>query len=110
MEENVRKELEALEVMVLNWKANYLQYATPDGGNDYLLEEFHEEISTYMSPYVRRLFQCQYITAEQAEKFLNQMYDQVEDLRRAIQDLENPPAKPGVLRTLIGKTKGVWRE
>lgn len=110
MEENVRKELDALEAMVLNWKANYLQYATPDGNNEFLLEEFHEEITTYMSPYIRRLFQCEYITAEQAEKFLNHLYDQVEELRQEIKDLETPPMKPGLWRTVISKTVGIWRE
>jgi len=90
MEENVRKELDALEQMVLNWKRNYLEYATPEGNNDFLLEEFHEEISTYMSPYLRRLFQCEYITPQEAEGFLNQCYGQVDDLRRLIQELETP--------------------
>ena len=57
MQENVRKELDALEEMLLNWKASYLGFATPEGGNDFLVEDFQEEITTYISPYVRRLFQ-----------------------------------------------------
>ena len=49
-------------MMVRNWKSNYLEYATPEGNNDFLLEEFQEEITTYMSPYLRRLYQCEYLT------------------------------------------------
>ncbi|MEW6386666.1 MAG: hypothetical protein AB1491_04020 [Thermodesulfobacteriota bacterium] len=107
MEDNVRQELDTLEQMVLNWKANYLGFATPEGNNDFLVEEFQEEITTYMSPYLRRLFQCEYLTAQEAEQFLNQCYDQVDDLRRLIQELEPPPEKQGFWRKLIGKTKGV---
>ena len=75
MQENVRKELDALEQMVLNWKASYLGFATSDGNNEFLVEEFQEEISTYISPYLRRLYQCDYLTVDQAEKFMDQWYD-----------------------------------
>jgi hypothetical protein len=110
MQENVRQELEVLEQMVRNWKANYLGFATPEGGNDFLVEEFQEEINTYVSPYLRRLFQCEHLTAEQAEKFMDQCDSQVDDLRRLIQELETPPVKPGVWQKLVLKTKEVWQE
>jgi hypothetical protein len=110
MEENVRQELDALEQMVLNWKANYLGFATPEGGNEFLFEEFQEEIATYISPYLRRLFQCEYLTAAEAEEFLDQCYNQVEDLRRLIQEQETPPVKQGLWHKLTVKTKEVWRE
>jgi hypothetical protein len=45
MEENVKKELDTIKEMVLRWKESYLGWATSDGGNDYLIEEFSEEIS-----------------------------------------------------------------
>jgi hypothetical protein len=57
MEENVVKELEALKTMVLNWKRSYLGWVPDDGEGEYLLEEFREEISTHVSPFVNRLFQ-----------------------------------------------------
>jgi hypothetical protein len=110
MEENVRQELEALEAMVLNWKQNYLEYASPEGNNDFLVEEFQEEITTYMSPYLRRLFQCEHLTQTQATEFLENCYGQVDDLRRLIQEMETPPAKPGVWQKMILKTKVVWQE
>jgi hypothetical protein len=110
MEENVRKELEALEAMVLNWKQSYLGEATPDGNNDFLVEEFREEITTYISPYLRRLFQCEHLTAMEASEFLDCCYRQVDDLRRLIQEVEMPPAKPGVWQKMILKTKIIWQE
>jgi hypothetical protein len=109
MEENVRQELDSLEQMVLNWKRDYLEYATPEGNNDFLLEEFREEISTYISPYLRRLFQCEHLTAQEAEGFLNQCYDQVDDLRAMIKELETPPAKQGVWHKLMGTAEKVRR-
>jgi len=110
MEENVRKELNALEEMVLTWKRNYLGYATPEGNNDFLVEEFQEEITQYLSPYLRRLFECEYLTEMEVSEFRDSCYRQVDDLRREIQELENPPVKPGVWQEMILKTKVVWQE
>jgi hypothetical protein len=110
MEDNVRKELDDLEMMVLNWKRTYLGDATPEGNNDFLVEEFQEEITTYMSPYLRRLFQCNHLTQQEAGEFLDSCYSQVDDLRRLIRELETPPAKPGLLQKLILKTRVVWQE
>ena len=110
MEENVRKELGDLEMMVFNWKQSYLGDATPDGNNDCLVEEFEEEITTYMSPYLRRLFQCDHLTQQEAGEFLDSCYSQVDDLRRLIRELETPPVKPGIWQRLIPKAKVVWQE
>jgi hypothetical protein len=110
MEDSVRKELDTLEQMVLNWKASYLGFATPEGGNDFLVEEFQEEIGTYVSPYVRRLYQCEYLTPEEAEEFMDQCYDQVEELRQMIQELETPPAKPGVWQKFVENTRKVLQK
>jgi hypothetical protein len=110
VEENVRKELNALEMMVLNWKRGYLEHATPDGHNDFLVEEFRGEISTYMDPYIRRLFQCEHITSEEAHEFLNFCDCQVEELRALIREVESPPAKPGLWHKFVTQTRIVWRK
>jgi hypothetical protein len=109
MQDNVRDELDALEQMVRNWKANYLGFATPEGGNDFLVEEFQEEVNTYVSPYLRRLFQCEHLTAQEAEEFMNQCYNQVEELRARIREVETPPVKPGVWQKLTGTAEKVRR-
>jgi hypothetical protein len=110
MEENVRKELNDLEMMVLNWKRSHLECATPEGNNDFLVQEFQEEIATYISPYLRRLFQCNHLVQEEAAEFLDSCARQVDDLRRLIRELETPPAKPGVWQRLTLKTKLVWQD
>lgn len=110
MQDDVRKELDTLEQMVLNWKASYLGFATPDGGNDFLMEEFQDEIMMYISPYVRRLFQCEYLTPVEAEEFMDHLYDQVEDLRQQIQELETPPEKQGVWQKFVDSTRKVLQK
>jgi hypothetical protein len=110
MKENVRQELDALEMMVLNWKQCYLGDATPDGNNDCLVEEFQEEIETYMVPYLRRLFQCEHLTAGEAEGFLNFCHSQLEDLRTLIQEVETPPAKPGIWQKVVQQSVAAWRK
>ena len=110
MQENVRKELDALEQMVLNWKAGYLGFATSDGNNEFLVEEFQEEITNYLSPYVRRLYQCEYITVEEAEEFMDHCYNQVDELRLQIQELENPPVKQGVWQKFVENTRRVLQK
>jgi hypothetical protein len=110
MEENVRQELDALEAMVLNWKRSYLEYASPEGNNDFLVQEFQEEINTYMSPYLRRMFQCEHLTHQEAEEFLNACYSQVDDLRTLIREVETPPTKSGLLQRLFTKTGVTCRQ
>jgi hypothetical protein len=113
MKENVRKELDALEMMVLNWRQVYLSDATPDGNNDCLVEEFQEEIETYIVPYLRRLFQCEHLTSGEAQEFLNFCHSQVEELRNLIREVERevetPPAKPGIWQKVVQQTVTAWR-
>jgi hypothetical protein len=110
MQDNVRKELDTLEQMLFNWKANYLSFATPDGGNDFLVEEFEQEITTYVSPYVRRLYECNYLSPVEAEEFMDLCYDQVNDLRQLIQELETPPVKQGVWQKFVENTRKVLQK
>ena len=85
MEENVVEELEALKTMVLRWKRSYLGWVPDDGGGEYLLQEFSEEISRHVSPFVQRLFQNDHLTWPEAQEFLNYCYSQVEEVRQAVE-------------------------
>ena len=88
MEENVRKELEILKGMVLNWKKNYLGWAPPDGGWEYLPRELMEEIETHISPYIRRMYECDYLSPSEIREFMESCFMQVEDLRNTLGEME----------------------
>jgi hypothetical protein len=86
MEENVRKELEVIRGMVLTWKQSYLGSVPGDGGGEFLAEDFLEDIENHVSPYVRRLFDCQHLTGAEVREFLDFCYQEVENLRQVLAD------------------------
>jgi hypothetical protein len=84
MEENVKKELDTIKEMVIRWRKSYLGWATPDGGNEYLLEEFSEEISRHVSPLVRRLYENKFLSLSEHHEFMESCYSQINDLHDLI--------------------------
>ncbi len=83
-------ELEILRRMVLAWKEDYLQSASPDGDGEYLCQDFSYEIEEYVYPYVRRMLITDHIDQGQASEFLDFCFRQVLELREF---LENPSTK-----------------
>ena len=96
MEENVRKELDALKGMLQNWKTGFMSWASPDGDNEHVLLEFTEEIQTNLYPYVRRLFETNHLSASEAKEFMVYCYGQVEDLRARLSEVETDLCKKEV--------------
>jgi hypothetical protein len=96
MEENVRKELDALKGMMLNWKRGFLGWASPEGDNDYVLQEFTEEIQKYIYPYVIRLIQTEHLSNLEAKEFMQYCYGQVEDLRDQMRQVETSESEKEV--------------
>ena len=88
MEENVRQELEVLKQMMHNWKRGFLSWASPNGDNDHVLQEFNEEIQQQVFPYVTRLREAEYLNAAEAKEFLDYCHSQVEDLRNQLREVE----------------------
>ncbi len=88
MKENVKKELDTIRGIIDRWKESYLGWATPDGGNEFLIDEFSEEISTYVSPLVRRLWESNYLTQDEVHEFLEDCYSQMNELRDLIKAKE----------------------
>jgi hypothetical protein len=99
MEENVKKELDTIKEMVLRWKESYLGWATSDGGNDYLIEEFSEEISIYVSPLVRRLHETNHLSPFEYNEFMESCYNQLNELSDLIKKKEAEYKQP---------QKGIW--
>jgi hypothetical protein len=88
METNVRRELEALKRMVLNWKRSYLGWASPEGNNEYVIHEFSEEIQNHLYPYVRRMYEMEHLNDSESKEFMHYCYSEIEDLRRRVENLE----------------------
>lgn len=88
MEEEVRQELATLRGMVLNWKKDYLGWAPPDGGGEFLARELAEEIETHVYPYIRRMHECRYLSDAEVKEFLESCYGEVRDLRNALEERE----------------------
>jgi len=99
MEENVKKELDTIKEMVLRWQKSYLGWATSDGGNDYLIEEFSEEISMHVSPLVRRLHQSNHLSLFEHNEFMESCYSRINELRDLIKIKEAEKKQT---------PKGVW--
>ena len=94
MEENVKKELDTIKQIVSRWQKSFLGWATGDGGNEYLLEEFSEEISMYVSPMVRRFCESNYLSPSEYNEFLESCYSQVNELRDLIKIKEADAKQP----------------
>jgi hypothetical protein len=109
MEENVVKELEALKTMVLRWKRSYLGWVPDDGEGEYLLEEFREEISRHVSPFVNRLFQNDHLTWSEAQEFLNYCYSQVEEVRQAVEEANSKQLEKASQHKVVEYSSYSWR-
>ena len=96
MEENVIKELNNLKGMMLNWKKSFLGWASPGRDNDYVYQDFSEDIQMLVYPYVRRLYETNHLSASEAEEFMNNCYRQVEDLRDQLKNVETKQSKKEV--------------
>jgi hypothetical protein len=94
MKDTVRKELDTLTEMVLRWQKSYLGWATPDGGNDFLIEEFSEEISRHVAPLVRRLYESGYLNVSEHHEFMESIYNQINVLHDLIKIKEAETKKP----------------
>jgi hypothetical protein len=75
MEENT--EINPFKLMVKNWKASYLSQVDGAGGNEYLVNDFWEEIEENILPHV------------ESAAFSRWAFQQVKDLKRLIEEIES---------------------
>ena len=83
-------ELQVLKRMVLAWKEDYTGSVPPDGGGEYLCQDFSQEIEEYVYPYLRRMIETDHISQDQAREFLEFCYRQVMELRDLIEEPKPP--------------------
>lgn len=88
MEEGTIKELKDLENMIINWSKDYIKNVDVNGGNDYLIEDFREEIDLYIAPYLRRLYETEYLTRQEAIDFANIISGYLIDLMNLIKEYD----------------------
>ena len=88
MEEDVQREVETLKRMVLAWKKSYLGEAPSDGGGEFLAQDLMEEIDSQVYPFVRRMYECKYLSGSEVKELLDFCYSQVEELRDALREAE----------------------
>ena len=85
-EQRVLKELETIKGMVVAWKESYIGFVQEGGGGEFLVQDLMNEIEDYVSPYIHRLYQCNYIDARQVRRFMDFCYRQVQELREVLKE------------------------
>jgi len=86
------KELSALKQMAYNWKNRYvMDVINYEGDNlgdaeswEFLCKEFMVEIEEHMYPYVQRFKDLKYITPQETQAFMVEMYEIIDELRQEI--------------------------
>lgn len=90
MEAGTTKELQDLENMIINWSRSYVTKVDVYGGNDYLIQEFNEEIGFYIIPYIRRLYHTGYLTEEEAREFSNTVSAYLVNFMSLVKEYDEP--------------------
>ena len=85
MEVKVRNELDTLLRMVTAWRDDKIRMAGGEDGWDFLVGDLAGEIEEHVYPYVRRMCECKYITAEEQGGFLDQCFAHVRLLAEHLQ-------------------------
>ena len=88
MEPNVVAEIETLKMMARNWKQGYESWIQLGEDNEYVYEDFTEDIITHMHPYMQRFVECEHLTSAEAGDLLEYCHGQVRKLREETDDAE----------------------
>lgn len=89
MEPNVRKELDVFKGMVQNWADSYLRFTTGHG-DDYLIDDLQEDISTYLVPQMRRFTEVGHVTAKEHHEFFTDISKIVDSF---VERIKIPPVQ-----------------
>jgi hypothetical protein len=74
------KEVETLMKMAVNWRKCYETWLTGDG-DEYLYEEFMDEITIHLLPYVNRLYETGYLSKNDSKALVMFYLEQIEYLK-----------------------------
>jgi hypothetical protein len=84
MDEATKREINDLHLMVQNWKKFWLTQYSTDGINEWIYEEFFEEITVYIVPYVGRLLDTNCIDEVTCGVFYDRLRGEIQDMRRLL--------------------------
>ena len=84
MDNNVQTETNDLHQMVQNWKKFWLTQYSTDGVNEWIYEEFVEEITVHIVPYIGRLFETSHLTKIECGNFYERLRGEITDMRRLL--------------------------
>jgi hypothetical protein len=85
VKKEVRKELDDLIKIIRNWKDCEVRISDCDGTDQFVLDDYIEDITRVLMPYVSRLRECAHITHEEFIDFISQVREEVDDMRRQLQ-------------------------
>jgi len=94
MDKNTKTEINDIHQMVQNWKKSWFGFYSTDGVNEWIMDEFVDEITLYIVPYVGRLLDCNCITEIDCGVFYDRLKSEITDMRRL---LRLPDPKEGTL-------------
>ena len=79
--EDLKKELDDLKQMARNWKRGYETWMEEGEDNEYVFLEFLQEIHDVAFPYIKRLYETEYIEEGEMRELVQYFLDQVEELK-----------------------------
>ena len=79
---DIKKEVEVLKQIAKNWERGYETWIIKGDDNEYVYEEFREEIFTHIVPYIDRLVKIEYLTSEQADGLMVDLLSEIERLKK----------------------------
>jgi hypothetical protein len=85
MDKATKTEIDDLHQMVQNWKKFWLSQYSTDGVNEWIMDEFMDEVTTYITPYVGRLLDTNYLTEVDCGVFYDRLRGEITDMRRLLQ-------------------------
>lgn len=87
------KEVKTLMKMAVNWRKGYETWLTPDDDNDYVYQEFADEIVMHLLPYVNRLVETDYLSESDAKALVLFFFEQIEYLKQLSKEMasDHPP-------------------
>ena len=65
----MRKELDALRMMVENWSKSYLSMVEGSSGNEYLITDLTDEVAEHMFPQLRAYVDAEHLTEAEVKDF-----------------------------------------